>query len=163
MGESNSDTQSQDNSESSEPSHTLAAEFVTEFSALRNRAKDSLVFSLNQQRYNYNKAHSQQEFEVGDKVLINQQSLRLLEAEKGRGQKLQMRYDGPFEIIRKLSPITYHLRFPASYRLHPIINSAHLSKYHESSTDWEPRAHREMHRSGFDAHPECEVDKIIAE
>jgi hypothetical protein len=43
-----------------------------------------------------------------------------------------MKYDGPFEIIRKLSPVTYQLRLPVSYGIHPILNIAHLETYYKS-------------------------------
>ena len=41
-----------------------------------------------------------------------------------------MRYNGPFEIIKKISPVSYQLQMPASYRIHPVLNIAHLEKYH---------------------------------
>ena len=37
-------------------------------------------------------------------VLVNPNSLSLLWSEKGLGQKLQMKYDRPFEIAQKYSP-----------------------------------------------------------
>ena len=40
-----------------------------------------------------------------------------------------MRYDGPFEIIKKISPVSYRLRMLAFYRIHPVLNIAHLERY----------------------------------
>ena len=65
-------------------------------------------------------------------VLINPHSLSLLRAEKGQGKKLLMKYDGPFEIIKKISPVSYRLKMPALYGIHPVLNIAHLEKYQTS-------------------------------
>jgi hypothetical protein len=44
-------------------------------------------------------------FNTGDLVLLNPHSLSLLRNESRRGKKLLMKYDGPFEVIQKLSPL----------------------------------------------------------
>ena len=71
-------------------------------------------------------------FEEEDLVLINPHSLSLLKSEKGQGKKLLMRYDGPFKIVKKISLVFYQLHMPASYGIHPVLNIAHLEKYHTS-------------------------------
>jgi hypothetical protein len=43
-----------------------------------------------------------------------------------------VKYDGPFEIIKKISPISYQLKMAASYGIHPVLNIAHLEKYQTS-------------------------------
>jgi len=47
-----------------------------------------------------------------------------------------MKYDGPFEVIQKLSPVSYQLQMLASYGIHPIINIAHLEKYKPSPAEF---------------------------
>ena len=96
-------------------------------------------------------------------VLINPHSLSLLKSEKGRGRKLLMKYDGPFEIMKKLSPVSYRLRMPASYGIHPVLNIAHLEKYQASPTEFGVRPRKSLNREDFDELPEYEVDKIVAE
>ena len=103
------------------------------------------------------------EFEVGDQVLLNPHSLRLLKDVKGRGSKLLMRYDGPFEIIRKLSPVSYQLRLPQPYGIHPIINIAHLEKYNPSPPELGTRLTKDLNRDDFDKLEEFEVKKIVSE
>ena len=76
------------------------------------------------------------EFEEGEKVLINPHSLSLLRTKKGRGRKLLMKYDGPFKIIKKISPVSYRLRMPTSYGIHPVLNIAHLEKYQTSPSEF---------------------------
>jgi len=111
----------------------------------------------------YNKGRLAIEFSEGDSVLLNPHSLSLLRNEKGRGRKLLMKYDGPFEVIQKLSPVSYRLRMPASYGIHPIINIAHLEKYQPSPTEFGNRPTKNLNREDFEALPEYKVDKIITE
>lgn len=96
-------------------------------------------------------------------MLINPHSLNLLKTVKGRGKKLLMRYDGPFEIIQKISPLAYRLRMPASYGMHPVINISHLEKYHKEKDSPDDRKMKNLNRKDFRDLPEFEVDEIIDE
>ena len=73
-----------------------------------------------------------------------------------------MRYDGPFKIIKKISPVSYQLRMPASYKIHPVLNIAHLEKYCASPPKFSVRPQRSLNRENFDNLPEYEVEKIVA-
>ncbi|KAI5885659.1 uncharacterized protein SCHCODRAFT_02446274, partial [Schizophyllum commune H4-8] len=95
---------------------------IEHFEADRSRAKEALLLAQIAQRKDYNRGRRVEEFEEGELVVLNPHSLQLLRNEKGRGKKLLMKYDGPFEIIRKISPVTYQLRLPESYGMHPILN-----------------------------------------
>jgi len=74
-----------------------------------------------------------------------------------------MKYDGPFKVIQKLSPVSYQLRMPASYGIHPIINIAHLEKYQPSPTEFGNCPTKNLNHEDFEALPEYEVGKIITE
>ena len=74
-----------------------------------------------------------------------------------------MRYDGPFEIIKKISPVSYRLRMPASYGIHPVLNIAHLEKYCVSPPKFGVRPQKSLNREDFDNLLEYEVEKIVAE
>ena len=102
---------------------------LEQFNAERQQAQEALLLGQYFQKRAYNKGRLSYEFEEGDLVLVNPHSLSLLRSEKGRGKKLSMRYDGPFEIIKKISPVSYRLQMPASYGIHPVLNIAHLEKY----------------------------------
>jgi len=90
-------------------------------------------------------------------------SLKLLRNVKGKGQKLLLRYDDPFEIMEKISKVAYHLRMPASYGTHPILNIEHLEAYNVSPPKFRERPRRELQREDFEILPEYEVDGIIDE
>ena len=74
-----------------------------------------------------------------------------------------MRINGPFEVIQKLSPVSYRLRMPESYGIHPILNIAHLEKYQPSSSEFGNRPTKSLNRADFNDLPEYEVDCIVAE
>ncbi|KAJ7154825.1 hypothetical protein C8R46DRAFT_1227642 [Mycena filopes] len=72
-----------------------------------------------------------------------------------------MSYDGPFEVIRKLSPVTYQIRLPTSYGMHPIINVAHLEKYNVSPEEFGEQPKKHLNRADFEDLPEEEVEQIL--
>jgi len=137
------------------------AEFLEQFETYRHQARQALQFAQVSQQRNYNRGRLNIEYEVGDLVLINPHSLDLLRSEKGLGRKLQTKYDGPFEIIQKLGATTYQLRMPASYRIHPILNMAHLELYRSSDPDLGERPVKNLNRADFTEIPEYEVEKIL--
>jgi hypothetical protein len=140
-----------------------AEEFAEGMEALRRTAQDSLKVAQAFQERSYNRGRLDFEFEEGDKVLINPHSMNLLRATTGKGRKLLPKYDGPFEILSKLSPVTYRLRLPASYKIHPVINIAHLQPYHESPQEFGTRSKKHLNREDFEQLPEYEVERIVDE
>ena len=147
----------------SEVQNERAQAMVDQFDADRSRAKEALLLAQVHQQRAYNNGRLLTEFEEGDQVVLNPHSLGLLKSEKGRGQKLLMKYDGPFEVIRKLSPVTYQLRLPASYGVHPVLNIAHLERYETSPSEYGERPLKRLQREDFDTRPEYEVDTIVGE
>ena len=112
--------------------HDKALNMVEGFVAERVRARDVLLLGQIFQKKAYNKGRLNWEFKEGDKVVINQRNLGLLGDERGRGDKLLAKYNGPFEISKKISAVAYRLRMPGSYGMHPVLNIEHLEKYQES-------------------------------
>ncbi len=133
-----------------------------QFEAERTRAKDALALSRAFQQKYYNQGRLTKEFEEGDLVVLNPHSLDMVKRNQDKGDKLLMRYDGPFEIVRKLSPITYQLRLPANYRMHPVLNIAHLEKYEQSPPEFGVRPTTRMRPEEFqDLVQEVEIERIV--
>jgi hypothetical protein len=65
-------------------------------------------------------------------------------------------------VVSKLSPVTYRLRLPSSYRLHPVLNIAHLEPYHSSPQRFGERPVLPHIRSETAAE-EWEIEGIVAE
>ena len=66
------------------------------------------------------------EFALGDWVLLKFEKARLKKM-KGRERlfpKLSMRYYGPFQVLEKMSEVSYRLKLPDSWKIH---NAFHVS------------------------------------
>jgi len=111
----------------------------------------------------YNKNHLPVSFEIVDQVMINIHSLRLPDVMEGKGSKLTRRLEGPFEIIDKLSDVTYRLRIPHTYDIHPVLSIAHLEKYTPSPEEFGDRDHLPPLRDESKSIKEYEVLDIVEE
>ena len=45
------------------------------------------------------------------------------------------RYDGPFEVIRKMGAVAYRLKLLERLKLHPIFHVSYLKPFHEDLED----------------------------
>ena len=143
--------------------HPAALEMLEAFHTTCHRPQEALMLGQHFQRRSYNKGQLSSEFQEGDLVLLNPHSLFLLRNETGRGRKLLMKYDGPFEIIQKLSAVFYRLRMLESYGIHPMLNIVHLEKYQPSPTKFGNRPTKSLNRADFDELPEYKVEMIITD
>jgi len=116
--------------------HPIALEMTEAFLTERHHAQEALMLGQHFQRRSYNHGRLALDFTKGSLVLLNSHSLCLLRNETGHGRKLLMKYDSPFEVIQKLSPVSYRLWIPESYGIHPILNIAHLEKYQPSPSEF---------------------------
>ena len=64
-------------------------------------------------------------WKTGDKVWLKATHLRL----HYPSRKLALKSHGPFEIIQVLSPLTYKLRLPSTWKIHDIFHASLLSPY----------------------------------
>ena len=70
-----------------------------------------------------------------------------------------IQYIGPFTITKVLSPLSYKLKLPTSWKIHPIFHASLLTPYHEN----------EIHGPNFPAPPpdlidneeEYEIERIL--
>lgn len=78
-------------------------------------------------------------------------------------RKEKARGVGPFEIIEKISPVAYRIRIPDSYRIHRVINIAHLEPYFKSPPEYGSRPTKSINRADFDERKEWDVERIVDE
>ena len=105
-----------------------AQQFTEDITVLRLAAKDTLKLTQHHFEDSYNKNHIHTTYKPGDQVLTNIHLLQLPES-KGPGAKFTRWFDGPFEVTEQVSPVTYHIWLPHSYRIHPILSIMHLEPY----------------------------------
>ncbi len=109
-----------------------APEDILERRFMREHLRKDAQFAMDQanalaKRY-YDSKHRWEEFEVGDQVWLR---MGTAYRPKGRANKREMpRRQGPYPIVRKISPLAYELDLPAGNRIHPVISIAYLTRYH---------------------------------
>ena len=67
-------------------------------------------------------------WKVGDKVWLDNKNLNL----HYESRKLAPKREGPFEIEQVLSPSTYKLCLPPTWKMHPVFHASLLSTYQET-------------------------------
>jgi len=76
------------------------------------------------------------EFQVGDKVLLKltPQIWRKFRSESvHRG--LIPKYDGHFEVVKRVGAIAYKLKLPERLQIHPTVHVSFLKPYHVDEQD----------------------------
>ncbi|KAK3563534.1 hypothetical protein QTP86_030945 [Hemibagrus guttatus] len=68
-------------------------------------------------------------YQVEQRVWLSTRNLRL----KLHCRKLSPKFIGPFEIIRQVNPVVYHLRLPVSYHICPTFHVSLLKPAHSSA------------------------------
>jgi hypothetical protein len=104
----------------------------------------------------YNRKHKDIEFDKGALVF-----LRLGSGYKMKGipkQKIGMQRVGPFRIIDKVGRLAYRLKFPANWRIHPVISVAQLEP---APSDPFNRAVEPPPAVEVDGDEEFEIDAIL--
>jgi hypothetical protein len=95
-------------------------------------------------------------FQTGNQVWLDGHNIKMFHP----AAKLAPKCHGPFPIVRVLSPITYELRLPVQWKLHPVFHVDLLTPYRKT----------EFHGANYDKPPpdlinreeEYKVERIVA-
>lgn len=83
-------------------------------------------------------------FTRGQKVWLEATNLRI----PGSNKKMSPKREGPFEVAEVLGPLTYRLKLPSQWKIHPVFHASLLTPYHTT----------EVHGPNFINPPPDEVD-----
>ena len=87
----------------------------------QEQAKAALNLAAERMKYYYDLGVQGVPFKVGDKVLLSLKDYQRTE------RALQAKYEGPFEIIEQITPVTFKLKLPARFRaIHPVFHASKL-------------------------------------
>jgi hypothetical protein len=115
------------------PQVTLRLDQIRE---ARDRAKTAMIKA--QQGWERWR-HTTPTFQIGDQVWLDGRNIKMFHP----AAKLAPKCHSPFPIIRVLSPITYELRLPVQWKLHPVFHVDLLTPYDET----------EFHGANYDKPP----------
>lgn len=141
---------------SSEPGQELNGLNCSKLKEAITAAREALAKAQTRQAKHYNLRHRDEEFEVGDEVLMEYKNFRLPEHRQIVQQRFLPRFVGPFRIKRKLSRLNYELELPTSIRIHPVIHASLLKKFNRI-TNTIP------YISGNKPNPQTDVETILDE
>ena len=134
-------------------------DFVNELRTSIANAKAALERSRERYKRVADTKRQEQEYAVGDRVLLSTANVTL---PKNLTRKLAKLYDGPFKVKARVSTNAYELELPASVRLHPVFNVSQLRPYHDPSARFPGRIIDPQPPVVVDGEEEYEVEEIIS-
>nr|GEZ25443.1 putative reverse transcriptase domain-containing protein [Tanacetum cinerariifolium] len=106
----------------------IGLEFIPETTDKVVLIKERLKVARDRQKSYAKNRHKPLEFEVGDQVLLKVSPWKGVVCFRKKG-KLARRYVGTFEILERIGPIAYHVRFPQELSsLHDTFHVSNLKK-----------------------------------
>ena len=133
-------------------------EFIKELQVALSTAASSLERSVARQKRLADTRRQDQEYAVGDMVLLSTANLSL---PGNLTRKLAKLYDGPFQVLERVSQNAYRLDLPASVRLHPVFNVSQLRPYRQSTDNFPGRVRDPQPPVVVDGEEEFEVEAIL--
>ncbi|XP_044481390.1 uncharacterized protein LOC123207965 [Mangifera indica] len=109
-----------------------AYRFAREKTELIEEAMDSLSKAQRRMKKYADKHRRSVEFQEGDMVLLKltpQMWKKITDRRYHKG--LVQRYDGPFQIIKRVGAVAYRLQLPERLKIHPTFHVSFLKPYHE--------------------------------
>ena len=135
------------------------ADFLKELQVALSTATDSLVQSQARQKRLADMRRQDQEYNVGDLVLLSTANLPM---PRNLTRKLARLYDGPFEVLERIGQNAYRLKLPASVRLHPVFNVSQLRPYRQPTDKFPDRVVDPQPPVVVDGEEEYEVEAVIS-
>ena len=99
-------------------------------------AQDNLLKAQRRMKKYADKGRRPLEFQVRDKVMLKltPQIWRKFRSESvHRG--LIPKYDGPFEVVKRVGIVAYKLKLPEKLQIHPTVHVSFLKPYHRDEQD----------------------------
>jgi hypothetical protein len=102
-------------------------------------AKESLAAAQERQAANADAHRRDHSFKVGDPVLLNLEDITLPADRTRRSQKLLPRFGGPYTIAEQMSPVSFRLELPSTWKIHPVFHVDRLQPHHSSPASFGQR------------------------
>jgi hypothetical protein len=134
--------------------HPASAAFVERLQSSLSFARKCLIAAQQRQKALADNRRTDQEYKVGNKVLLSTKYLYLKHSEKSR--KLLPKWIGPFEVVQVVGPVAYKLKMNSGWRVHPVFHVSLFEPYKEDGRVQPPPPPIEMEGT-----LEYEVESIL--
>ena len=99
-----------------------------------DEARESLEKAARRMKKYADQHRREMEFQIGDKVLLKLTPHILKKvSSKTRQRGLIPKFEGPFEVIKKVGEVAYMLKLPERLKLHPTFHVSFLKPYFEDA------------------------------
>ena len=131
-------------------------DFVENLHTVQKDTEKSLIQAAEDMKRFYDRHHgATPEFEVGQKVLLDNQDIAL----NRPSRKLAEKRSGPFKIIKKIGSHAYQLELPTQWKnIHPVF---HVSKLYLYREDPKSPNFTQPTPDVIEGEPEWEVEKVL--
>ena len=135
-------------------SHTVPPNnWIDNINDIHTLVNEQLKNAKTLQSHYANRNRVDQQFKVGDKVMLSTTHLKL---RNQPSNKLRQRFIGPYPITKVISPVSYELQLPGTLsRIHPVF---HVSKLIATNV---PEARMDITPTDVEEANEFQVDSIL--
>mgnify|MGYP006280086663 CR=1 FL=1 len=140
------------------PGHNAASEeFLSRWQRDIDSAKQHIHTAQDRQAKYANMRRRDYSFQVGDQVLLSTNHLALQDL----SPKLRLKYQGPWPILRVISPVAYKLDLPPWMKIHPVFHISKLQRFHSNPFPLPRDSTRPPPVQVTDGQPEYLVEAIV--
>jgi len=137
-----------------------AEEISSKIQSLINRAKDRLLAAQQSQEKYANLTRKPKSFQLKDNVLLSTENLNF-DGSEGTSPKLRKAFEGPFRITKVISPTTYRLALPQTWKIHPVFHISQLRQFNENPPRFASREPERPEPFDVKGEPHYEVRAIV--
>lgn len=106
-----------------------ASEVISNLQQHTERLKDHLARAQNRMKMAADKKRTDQEYQVGDKVLLKLQPYVQSSVVNRPFPKLAFKYFGPYTVLARIGQAAYRLELPEDSLVHPVFHVSQLKPY----------------------------------
>jgi hypothetical protein len=111
-----------------------AQEFLLQQEAFLKKTQDAMSEAQDRMKSYYDKNRKQQEFEVGQLVLLDGKNLDIRHKGFASSSKLAPRFVGPYPIVKKVHHDSYEIAMSKDLRIHPVFHTSLLKLYQKDDS-----------------------------
>ncbi|GJP47147.1 hypothetical protein CLOM_g6374 [Closterium sp. NIES-68] len=135
-----------------------AHDFITTMHQLWDRTHKRLLDIQQQQKRQADRHRNDHTISVGDQVLLDTRNLDISHLPS----KLRPRFCGPFLVDAQVTPVTFRLRLPATWKIHNAFHVQLLKPYRDPNTIFVGRQPPPPPPVLVQNEPEYEVESVLA-